>query len=189
MRPQPPRPGSLRQAQLNAPRHVYVWEHTAIAGPQLVLSNKSALYGLTTDERSLRHRHSSTMARQHRRVCGQIAICASIAICEQFRRMRKAPGVTGGFSVSSGQSLLNMLSSQRISVYNHTSVTVRPSAMPHAAFSGAPARIAWSARSKSSRKLNAAMPMQTIEKRYAIGPPLRSGPKLAAPRRRSPAPS
>ena len=58
-------------------------------------------------------------------------------------------------------------------MYSQTSVTVRPSAMPHAAFSGAPARIIWSAASKSIRKLNAAMPMHTSEKMIAIGPPLR----------------
>ena len=58
-------------------------------------------------------------------------------------------------------------------MYSQTSVTVRPRAMPHAAFSGAPARIIWSAASKSSRKLNAARPMHTSEKMIAIGPPPR----------------
>ena len=43
-------------------------------------------------------------------------------------------------------------------MYSQTSVTVRPSAMPHAAFSGAPARIIWSAASKS---------MQEAERREA----------------------
>ena len=58
-------------------------------------------------------------------------------------------------------------------MYSQTRVTVRPRAMPQAAFSGAPARIIWSAASKSSRKLNAARPMHTSEKMMAIGPPLR----------------
>ena len=43
--------------------------------------------------------------------------------------------------------------------------------MYQAVFSGAPARIAWSAASKSSRKLNAAIPMQTRLKMIAIGLP------------------
>ena len=58
-------------------------------------------------------------------------------------------------------------------MYSQTRVTVRPRAMPQAAFSGAPARIIWSAASKSSRKLNAARPMQTSEKMIASGPPVR----------------
>ena len=45
--------------------------------------------------------------------------------------------------------------------------------MPHAAFSGAPARIVWSAASKSRRKKNAARPIITSEKTIASGPPSR----------------
>ncbi|SLI14510.1 Uncharacterised protein [Mycobacteroides abscessus subsp. abscessus] len=52
-------------------------------------------------------------------------------------------------------------------------MTVRPSATPQAAFSGACARISWSAASKSSRKLNAAMAMQTRLNTMASAPPSR----------------
>ena len=58
-------------------------------------------------------------------------------------------------------------------MYSQTRVTVRPRATPQAAFSGAPARIIWSAESKSSRKLKAAMPMQTSEKMIASDQPER----------------